>query len=104
MTDINHWLDEHGFGHLADVFLENEIDLEALSELTEKHLKEMRLPLGPRVKMLKAIEQLTLDVSQHGIEEVSAHGEAERWQLTVMFVDMVDSTRLSGELDPEDMR
>jgi class 3 adenylate cyclase len=30
--------------------------------------------------------------------------EAERRQLTVMFVDMVGSTRLSAELDPEDMR
>jgi hypothetical protein len=30
--------------------------------------------------------------------------EAERRQLTVMFVDMVESTALSGELDPEDYR
>ena len=30
--------------------------------------------------------------------------EAERRQLTVMFVDMVGSTSLSGQLDPEDMR
>lgn len=30
--------------------------------------------------------------------------EAERRQLTVMFVDLVDSTKLSAELDPEDMR
>jgi class 3 adenylate cyclase len=30
--------------------------------------------------------------------------EAERRQLTVMFVYLVGSTRLSGELDPEDLR
>src|SRR5262249_47850037 len=30
--------------------------------------------------------------------------EAERRQLTVMFCDLVGSTRLSGELDPEDLR
>jgi len=30
--------------------------------------------------------------------------EAERRQLTVMFVDLVGSTRLSGELDPEELR
>src|SRR5207237_8459063 len=30
--------------------------------------------------------------------------EAERRQLTVMFCDMVDSTALSGQLDPEDWR
>src|SRR5262245_19964484 len=30
--------------------------------------------------------------------------EAERRQLTVMFCDLVDSTALSGRLDPEDLR
>jgi class 3 adenylate cyclase len=30
--------------------------------------------------------------------------EAERRQLTVMFCDLVDSTRLAGQLDPEDLR
>ncbi len=29
--------------------------------------------------------------------------EAERRQLTVMFVDLVGSTELSGRLDPEDL-
>jgi class 3 adenylate cyclase/predicted ATPase len=30
--------------------------------------------------------------------------EAERRQLTVLFCDLVDSTRLSGQLDPEELR
>src|SRR5262249_22504152 len=30
--------------------------------------------------------------------------EAERRQLTVMFCDLVESTQLSGQLDPEDLR
>jgi class 3 adenylate cyclase len=30
--------------------------------------------------------------------------EAERWQLTVLFCDLVGSTQLSGQLDPEDLR
>ncbi len=30
--------------------------------------------------------------------------EAERRQLTVLFCDLVDSTRLAGQLDPEDLR
>src|SRR5215475_9887782 len=30
--------------------------------------------------------------------------EAERRQLTVMFCDLVDSTKLSSQLDPEDLR
>jgi class 3 adenylate cyclase/predicted ATPase len=30
--------------------------------------------------------------------------DAERWQLTVMFCDLVDSTKLSSQLDPEEYR
>ena len=30
--------------------------------------------------------------------------EAERRQLTVLFCDLADSTRLAGQLDPEDLR
>ena len=38
-------------------------------------------------------------------QPVASHTpEAERRQLTVMFVDLVGSTSLSGELDPEDLR
>src|SRR5262249_17481102 len=34
----------------------------------------------------------------------SSPHEAERRQLTVMFCDLVDSTKLSSQLDPEDWR
>src|SRR5262249_35837945 len=34
----------------------------------------------------------------------AAPPEAERRQLTVMFCDLVDSTRLASRLDPEDLR
>ncbi len=54
------------------------------------------------------------DVSQPVVEETPPSqveaspmpitSDAERRQLTVMFVDLVDSTRLSTELDPEDLR
>jgi class 3 adenylate cyclase/tetratricopeptide (TPR) repeat protein len=39
-----------------------------------------------------------------GRQPSSVRDEAERRQLTVMFVDLVGSTELSGRLDPEDMR
>jgi predicted ATPase/class 3 adenylate cyclase len=37
-------------------------------------------------------------------ESVRSTSEAERRQLTVMFCDLADSTRLSQQLDPEDLR
>ncbi len=57
-ADIREWLDANGFGRFADLFEENEIDDEALPELTDEHLKELGIALGPRVKLLKAIQQL----------------------------------------------
>jgi TOMM system kinase/cyclase fusion protein len=45
----------------------------------------------------------------HTPQEASSHGapsapEAERRQLTVLFCDLSDSTRLARQLDPEDLR
>ncbi|MDH3582126.1 MAG: AAA family ATPase, partial [Hyphomicrobiales bacterium] len=105
MDDVRKWLNDNGFERFADLFEENEIDSDALRELGEDHLKELGIPLGPRVKLLKAIA--SLEDLPHGNTQQShlkaSHG-AERRQLTVMFVDLVGSTALSGKLDPEEMR
>ena len=39
-----------------------------------------------------------------GTGTTSSPAEAERRQLTVMFCDLADSTKLAGQLDPEDLR
>ena len=44
------------------------------------------------------------DVSGTASEAVRRAREAERRQLTVLFCDLVGSTMLSGQLDPEDLR
>jgi len=109
--DIAAWLRDLGLERYEATFRENEIDADALSELTEAHLKELGLPLGPRLKLLKAAAALRHDVSSSTTKAptaaqpaVSRASEAERRQLTVMFVDLVGSTALSARLDPEDMR
>ena len=51
----------------------------------------------PVVEAAQPVQQTSSPVEHH-------RPEAERRQLTVMFVDMVGSTSLSGELDPEDYR
>ena len=55
---------------------------------------------------MKAVKTLgDLDVDEDIVEIAPARStEAERRQLTVMFVDLVGSTELSGRLDPEDLR
>jgi predicted ATPase/class 3 adenylate cyclase len=112
MIEIRSWLRDNGFERFADLFEENEIDFDALSELSDDHLKELGIPLGPRVKLLKAINALgvpsvavaPVNEDQSPPASPAPSHEAERRQLTVMFVDLVGSTALSGKLDPEEMR
>jgi class 3 adenylate cyclase len=105
--DIGGWLRSLGLGQYEAVFHENEIDVEVLPELTESDLIQLRLPLGHRRRLLKAIAGLCQ--AKNGAEAsgfVFAHAataSAERRQLTVMFCDLVGSTALSARLDPEDM-
>ncbi len=58
MSDVAAWLEAQGFGQYAELFAGNAIDREALLELSDEHLKELGLPLGHRVKLLKAIREL----------------------------------------------
>jgi class 3 adenylate cyclase/tetratricopeptide (TPR) repeat protein len=95
--DIAQWLDQLGLAQYAALFGENAVDLDVLPDLTEQDLKDLGIPLGHRKKLLKAIAALAPTSS-------TARGEAERRQLTVMFCDLVGSTALSTQLDPEDMR
>jgi len=64
--------------------------------------------LGHRRKMLRAIRELAssapLTPQPHAVTEARADDAAERRQLTVVFCDLVGSTTLSAQLDPEDLR
>jgi class 3 adenylate cyclase/predicted ATPase len=70
-------------------------------------------PLPEPLPTLDGVSSLLVDdVVSHPPEDVPvltpavAHSgpEAERRQLTVLFCDLVGSTQLSGQLDPEDLR
>ena len=111
--DIAAWLRDLGLERYEPAFRENEIDAEVVPQLTEAHLATLGLPLGPRLKLLKAIAALregavpTPAVEQPSETPVPAaapSAAAERRQLTVMFCDLVGSTALSARLDPEDLR
>jgi len=57
MTDISDWLCRHTLDKYIDLFLDNEIDVDILPELTDEILKELEIPVGARLKILKAIRQ-----------------------------------------------
>ena len=92
MWDVTSWLASLGLEKYAATFAANEIDAAAVPDLTDDHLKELGLPLGARLKLLKAIKALN---SSSEVSASAPRGEAERRQLTVMFVDLVGSTELS---------
>ena len=99
MTEVDHWLESLGMGRYAAAFAANDIDLEALAELTDPDLQALGLSLGHRRKLLKAIAALRASAAPS-----IAPGDAERRQLTILSCDLVGSTALSARLDPEDMR
>ncbi|MEO0914500.1 MAG: adenylate/guanylate cyclase domain-containing protein, partial [Pseudomonadota bacterium] len=100
---IDTWLPELGLAHLVQVFREHEVALRDVPLLTDADLKEMGIALGPRRRILHAATEAA---PHRPAPRLNAQfpGEAERRQLTVMFIDLVGSTALSARLDPEDMR
>ncbi|HEY1328477.1 MAG TPA: adenylate/guanylate cyclase domain-containing protein [Casimicrobiaceae bacterium] len=103
--DITQWLDELGLAKYAPRFVENEIDVDVLRDLSEDDLASLGLPLGPRKKLIRAIASLDA-APRPGQARAAADPriDGERRQLTVMFCDLVDSTALSSRLDAEDLR
>jgi class 3 adenylate cyclase len=132
MQQVADWLEKLGMSEYVQRFADNRIDLSVLPELTDQHLKDLGIALGDRLKMLRAIRELsdaipaspqaplTELISQDSGERrqpapiraaatplsVSAAVEAtgERRYLTVMFCDLVGSTSISARLDAEEWR
>ena len=100
--DVGTWLSGLGLSQYEAIFRESEIDADVLTELTDQHLKDLGVALGHRLRMLRAIRELA---GEAPVKASSAKPQdaADRRQLTVMFCDLVDSTALTAQLDPEDM-
>jgi class 3 adenylate cyclase len=109
--DVSAWLGSLGLGRYEQAFRENDIDAEVLADLTAEDLIGLGVTsIGHRRKLLAAIAALrkaaVQAISPPSNEQFapSLPFEAERRQVTVMFVDLVGSTAMSARLDPEEMR
>jgi predicted ATPase/class 3 adenylate cyclase len=110
--DIAAWLRELGLERYEQAFRDNDIDGKVLPHLTAEDLKDIGITsVGHRRSLLAAIKALRWETAPPQLEEPSETAlpaaepsrQAERRQLTVMFIDLVGSTALSARLDPEDM-
>lgn len=106
MSGIADWLTGLGLAKHVELFHANDIDLDVLPSLSEEEFKELGLSLGDRKRLMKGIAQLaaTAQAAAEAKPSVEEAPAAERRQLTIVFVDLVDSTVLSRALDPEDLR
>lgn len=117
MSDlVSVWLENLELERYRDAFRQNAITWDVLPELTDDDLISLGVMLGHRKKLLRAIAQLSKSSEANQAQVVlpataiesktssSGRDQAERRQLTVMFCDLVGSTMLSRQLDPEDLQ
>src|ERR1700751_1167614 len=110
MQQVTDWLELLGLGQDAQSFADNGIDFSVLPDLTDQDLEKLGVLLGHRRKLLRAIAEAqgrsapAAAAASAAPVAPSPLDAAERRQLTVMFCDLVGSTALSTQLDPEDLR
>lgn len=112
MAELREWLEARGLGRYADALLAQDIELDILPHLTDADLTAAGLPVGARKRLLQAVEGLR-NLADPAMQSMGSPtivattepaSEAERRQLTVLFCDVVGSTRLAETLDAEDLR
>jgi class 3 adenylate cyclase len=95
-------LHEIGLAEHAEIFRAEKIDAAVLPTLTDADLRELGLPLGDRKKLRAAIDALA--AAAEPLPTGAPRAAGEQRHLTVMFCDIVDSTRLASTLDLESLQ
>jgi class 3 adenylate cyclase len=109
MSNFKLWLQSVGLEKYGEVFASHDIDLTLVPDLTEQDLEKLGLSLGHRRKFMAAAAKFRAAPTSSLVASAQAQPvdqlapAVERRQLTVVFVDLVGSTALGTELDPEDL-
>jgi class 3 adenylate cyclase len=109
--DVSDWLRNLGLAQYGAVFRKHQIDAALLPSLTADDLKDLGVVLvGHRRRLLAGIAALHNEVGLNKdpagsfLEAMNLPAaDGERRQVAVLFADLVGSTALSNELDPEEM-
>jgi class 3 adenylate cyclase len=112
-ADCEGWLKSAGLAHLCELFVQESIDIDVLPDLTDQDLADIGVRLGDRRRFLK-MQQASFGAATQDAKAAEtslpanaaaeAGDVAERRYLTVMFCDLVGSTRITASLDPEEVR
>jgi len=119
-ANISEWLCELGLEEHVDAFVSNHINFDVLPLLSEQELTALGVTsIGQRLRLQQAIQSLPPDFVSIPPEPANPQSPAAsaanenswndqvsntstRRQLTVLYLDLVGSTTLSQQLDPED--
>ncbi|MBY8976464.1 AAA family ATPase [Rhodobacteraceae bacterium NNCM2] len=101
MPDLEEWLEKHGLGELSRVLVAQDVEFDLLTELTNDDMRELGLTIGQRKKLQKAIRSISAGTPASA--QRAPMSSAEKRQVTILFCDLVGSTRISQSLDPERM-
>jgi len=105
--EVAEWLRQIGLERYAEFFARHEISADVLPHLTAEDLKDAGVAsVGDRRRLLVAARALRATspdtpTPPRGLE---LGASAERRQITALFCDIVDSTPLTTQLDPEELR
>src|SRR5947209_1163147 len=116
MREIADWLEKLGLGQYAQRFADNDIDFGILADLTDQDLRDIGISsLGHRRQLLRAITApdpaagaaaagpaATDAPAMPGAAAQGGEAAGERRHVTVLFCDLVDSTRIAAQLDAEE--
>jgi class 3 adenylate cyclase len=106
--EVQRWLAQNGLASYGQVFADNHVSMEILLRLTDSDLKELGLTIGHKHAFLQGVERqkkTASSVSRNNADVNQAPPEfaGERKLMTVLFCDIVQSTHLSGLIDPEEL-
>src|SRR5438045_6395901 len=115
--DVEAWLVQVELPEYAQAFVDNHITSGVLAQLTADDLRELGVrSVGHRKRLLDAIARLNAapeDVSGEPSPRPPVPEPAvaprppptpQRRQMTVVFCDLIGSTELSVQVDPEELR
>ena len=103
MVAVGQCLESNDLGQYRALFEENRIEFDVLPDLTEQDLEKLGIPLGDRKRLLKAIATVSATArgAAVGGDTLQATAVVERREVTILFVDLSDYTRLTSTLGAE---